>query len=118
MAQVTVTIDGKSFRMACDDGQEGRVTDLAGYVDRQMQKIAGGGAAHNDAHLLVLTTLVLADELFEARDAAQAQPAPVVQEQPSEANGALPEGEQDVLLQVIEHLAERVDAIAAKVEAA
>ena len=33
MAQVTVTIDGKSYRMACDEGQEEHLTDLAGRCD-------------------------------------------------------------------------------------
>ena len=29
MAQVTVQIDGKAYRMACEEGQEDHLTDLA-----------------------------------------------------------------------------------------
>ncbi len=124
MAEISITINGRAYDIACDDGQEGRVTDLSGYVDKQMQKIAASGAAYNDSHLLVLTTLVLADELFEAREEARARPAPAapaktVEETPEQVNGGgIAEEEQEVLLKVIEHLSQRVDAIAAKVDAA
>lgn len=122
MAEISITINGRSYDIACDDGQEGRVTDLSGYVDKQMQKIAASGAAYNDSHLLVLTALVLADELFEAREEARARPAAApaktTEDTPQVNGGGIAEEEQEVLLKVIEHLSQRVDAIAAKVEAA
>ncbi|MGO8197587.1 cell division protein ZapA, partial [Rhizobium ruizarguesonis] len=34
MAQVTVTIEGKAYRMACEEGQEDHLTDLATRFDR------------------------------------------------------------------------------------
>ncbi len=69
MADVNITINGRIYEIGCDQGQEGRVVDLASYVDQKLQSIARSGAAYNDAHLLVLTALVLADEVFEARAA-------------------------------------------------
>jgi len=68
MAEVTISIKGRQYDIACDDGQEGRVVDLAAYIDSKLQMISRSGSAYNDAHLMVLTSLVLADELFEARE--------------------------------------------------
>ena len=67
MAEVTIYINGRSYDIACDNGQEGRIVDLAAYIDQRLQQISRTGAAYNDAHLTVLTSLVLADELFEGR---------------------------------------------------
>jgi len=71
MAEVTINIKGRSYDIACDDGQEDRVLDLAGYIDNKVHDIARSGAAYNEAHLMVLTSLVLADELLEQREAAE-----------------------------------------------
>ncbi|MDE1994611.1 MAG: cell division protein ZapA, partial [Rhizobiaceae bacterium] len=39
MAQVTVTIDGKAYRMACEEGQEEHLTDLATRFDRYVMHL-------------------------------------------------------------------------------
>lgn len=68
MSEVTITINGRHYDISCDPGQEGRIIDLAGYINEQIGKISGTGAAYNDSHLQILTLLVLTDELFEARE--------------------------------------------------
>ena len=68
MAEVTITINGRHYDIACDHGQEGRIIDLAGYIDQQIGQISQTGAAYNDTHLQILTLLVVADQLFEARE--------------------------------------------------
>jgi len=68
MAEVTITINGRHYDISCDTGQEGRIIDLAGYIDQQINTISQTGAAYNDSHLQILTLLVIADELFEARE--------------------------------------------------
>jgi len=69
MGEVNLSIHGKSYAVACDIGQESRVSDLGVYVDSRLREIAGAGAANNDSHLLVLTSLMLADEVYELREA-------------------------------------------------
>lgn len=69
MAEVDIRINGKQFSIACDDGQEQRVIDLANFVDSRVKEMAAAGAGTNESHLLVLTSIVMADELFNARDA-------------------------------------------------
>ncbi len=39
MAQVTVQIDGKAYRMACEEGQEGHLTELAARFDRYVMHL-------------------------------------------------------------------------------
>ena len=68
MAEVTITINGRHYDIACDAGQEGRIIDLAGYVDDKISTVSQSGAAYSDSHLQILSLLVVADELFEARE--------------------------------------------------
>lgn len=122
MADVNITINGRIYEIGCDQGQEGRVVDLASYVDQRLQTISRSGAAYNDAHLLVLTALVLADELFESREgageklAAKAGRAPATTGAAAEAG--LSSADEAALAKVLEHLAKRIDGIATKVAAA
>ncbi len=69
MAEVTIAIKGRQYDISCDDGQELRVSDLAKYIDRKVITINKSGAAKNESHLMVLAALVLADELFETKEA-------------------------------------------------
>lgn len=129
MAEVNISINGRIHEISCDNGQEGRVVDLASYIDQRLQQIARSGAAYNDAHLMVLTALVIADELFETREklsalsaSSAATPAPAAKGRKSEAAeaaevAASPE-EEKAMAQLIEKLAKRIDGIAARVQAA
>ena len=74
MAHINLTINGRNFGMECDDGQEQRVIDLGNYVDAKVKTIAAAGAASNENHLLVLTSLMLADEIHDLRDSLSAPP--------------------------------------------
>ncbi len=70
MAQVTLTVSGQSYDVACEDGQEGRLRKLAAYIDDKMSVLSGDLGRVADSRLFLLTALVLADELFEIRDKA------------------------------------------------
>ena len=60
MAEVNLAIHGRSYGIACDDGQESRVMEVGRYVDARAREISQAGAAGNETHLMVLTALVLA----------------------------------------------------------
>ncbi|MBI4724781.1 MAG: cell division protein ZapA [Rhodomicrobium sp.] len=68
MAQVKVVVNGRSFRMGCRDGEEGRVRDLAAEIDARVQKIKGGTKAVQDERLFLMAALMMADELWDARE--------------------------------------------------
>lgn len=71
MSKVNITVNNRQFTIACDDGQEARVQQLGRYVDERFKELNSAGAAPNESYVLVLTALVTADEMFEARDAAE-----------------------------------------------
>lgn len=123
MPDVKISINGRVYEIGCDAGQEGRIVDLASYIDQRLQQIARSGAAYNDAHLTVLTALVLADEIFEARDALKAPgrggaAAPVVQSPAANNASGVSKEDEIALVRVLDHLTKRIEGIAAKVQSA
>ena len=122
MAEISIVINGRSYDISCDNGQEDRVRHLAMHIDQKLRQIAGSGGAYNESHLFALTALVLADELFDAKEAlasAASRPQPVAaRKQPVEPVVAVGRADEQAISQAIEHLVRRIDGISAKVEAA
>lgn len=67
MAQVTVTIDGKAYRMACDDGQEQHLEGLAAYFDGRVQEMRGSFGEIGDMRLAVMAAITVTDEVTELK---------------------------------------------------
>ena len=65
MAQVTVTIDGRQYRMACDPGQEEHLIDLAGRFDRYVTHLKTSFGEIGDQRLTVMAGIMVMDELSE-----------------------------------------------------
>jgi len=63
MSQVNVTINGRQFRMACEDGQEDHVTDLARDLDARIEGLRAKFGEIGDTRLTVMAALTVADEL-------------------------------------------------------
>jgi len=71
MSKVGIHVNNKLFTIACDDGQENRVKQLGSYIDERFRELNQAGAAPNESYMLVLTALVIADDMFEAKDAVE-----------------------------------------------
>lgn len=65
MAQVNVTIDGKSYRMACDPGQEEHLEMLAGKFDKYVAHLKSSFGEIGDQRLTVMAGIMVMDELSE-----------------------------------------------------
>jgi cell division protein ZapA len=65
MAKVAVTINGRKYDIACDDGQEAHLARLAQYVDKRVDELVAAVGQVGDARLLVMASLLVADELSE-----------------------------------------------------
>ena len=65
MAQVTITINDRNYEIACDDGQETHLTNLAEFVDQRVNELSAAVGQVGHARLLVMANLLLADELSE-----------------------------------------------------
>jgi cell division protein ZapA len=66
MSQVSVTINGRQFRMACEDGQEGHLVSLAQELDSRISGLRGKFGEIGDTRLTVMAAITVADELAEA----------------------------------------------------
>lgn len=65
MAQVTVTIDGKAYRMACEEGQEGHLETLAGRFDQYVGHLKSQFGEIGDLRVTVMAGIMIMDELAE-----------------------------------------------------
>jgi len=72
MAHVAVTIDGRKYRLACNEGEEQRLESLASMIDGKIAELRGSFGEIGDQRLVVMAALTIADGLVEARDEAAA----------------------------------------------
>jgi cell division protein ZapA len=66
MAQISVTIAGRAFRMACADGEETHLEGLAGALDERIGEMRKSFGEIGDQRLTVMAAISLADERAEA----------------------------------------------------
>lgn len=121
MAEVSLTIHGKTYGVACDDGQEARVRELGRYVDERMRTIAGSGAGSSETQNLVLTAIVLADEIADLREyieqvqlTGNVEPRVEVREVMVTVPGAITEEEEEKFASTLGKLADRIDRLATR----
>ncbi len=102
MPEITVRINQRPYKLACAEGQEERLAKLATYLDQKVSDLAAKaapGTGPSEAQLLVIASLMIADELGEAYDELQsAREAPAAEELEA-------------------RLAGEIDAVAARIEA-
>ncbi len=67
MPHVSVTINGRQYRMACDDGQEHHLARLAPDLDQRIAKMRTNFGEIGDMRLTVMAALLIVDELSEAQ---------------------------------------------------
>jgi cell division protein ZapA len=110
MSEISVTVNGHPYKIACEDGQEPRIRRLAQYVDARVGEFVRRVGQVGEARLLLLAALVIADELADANEA-------LAQEQSrSRAAGAATDDMVEVTAGGIHNLAQRIEAIAARLE--
>lgn len=71
MSQVTVTIAGRNYTVACADGEEDHVASLGALLDEKLQQL-GGSLSSQESQNLLFAGLFIADDLHEARKAVAA----------------------------------------------
>ena len=101
MAQVTITLNGRSYPIACGEGEEQRILDLAHSIDQRIKALVQSLGQVGEARLLVLSLLTLADELADAKARS--------------VNG---HGDGKTMASGIDALARRIETVAARLESA
>ncbi len=103
MAEVTLFLNGRGYRIACADGQEPHIEKLGRFIETKVQDLVRQVGQVGDARLLAMASLMIADELAEARGGIDGAGSGA-----KSADGAA---------QAIEAVAKRIDALAARLEA-
>lgn len=113
MAQVTVTIDGKQFRMACEDGQERHLEGLAGHIDGRIKMMRESFGEIGDLRLTVMAALMVADEFFEERRKGEEIKATVEADRAARSQAAEGVSQRDMAIAgAIDGLTSRVERVA------
>ena len=107
MAQLEVTINGHAYQVACDDGEEEHLLNLADYVDRKIGDLAKSLGQVGEARLMLMAGLVIADELAETMDKLEA----AQQETPNLPNDA-GESLANAASKTLSSMAQRIENIA------
>jgi cell division protein ZapA len=120
MGQVVVKVNGRDFTLSCGDGQEPRIRRLAQYVDAKIGEFTKNLGQIGEARLILLAALVIADELSDANEAVQQERN---RTRAGGGSGGGPGGgsggeTSEAAASGIRDIAERIEAIAARIETA
>ena len=110
MPQITVTIAGKSFRMACGEGEEAHLEGLAALFNGKIDELRGSFGEIGDMRLQVMAALTMADELLEARKKVESLEAELAAVRARAAEG----GQRSEALEA--HIAEALTRTAERIE--
>jgi cell division protein ZapA len=71
MGQVAITVNGRSYRFECGDGEEARLKELVAYVKSRMDGLTREHGKIGEERLLLMTALLIADDLWDATSGDQ-----------------------------------------------
>jgi len=109
MPQVAINIANRTYELACGDGEEARVQELATYVDEKISALRRQLPGVPEIKLLVFATLLLAEESREARGIAK---------QAESARASATDNAETLATALEELITSRVDKMSRKVSGA
>lgn len=113
MAQVTATIAGRNFRLACEDGQEEHLLALAADIDGRIAELRQRFGEIGDTRLTVMAALMVADELSESRRKIKSCEQEIEGlKETRNAAGERAEANERAVAGAIEDMAERIEQLA------
>lgn len=68
MAQIHVTVAGKSYPLACAEGDEDRLHKLASYIDGKAKDLTDKLGHVSETRLILMAAVLIADELHESME--------------------------------------------------
>ena len=110
LSQVSVSINNRSYKIACDDGQEAHLLKLGAYIDKRFQELKAAVGDIDHSRLLVMVALLLADELSDAYTELEGVKS-------NELGAAKASDQQEAISLSLDILAKKIERIAESVEA-
>ncbi len=110
MAQVTITINSREYAIACENGQEARIMQLASVLDEKAKLLKGISGKISENMLLAMIGILVADDLFETRKLLAAKTA-----EPQNSTIDYTALDNDISLK-IKALSETIKAVANQIE--
>jgi cell division protein ZapA len=113
MAEVSVTINGRVYRMACDPGQEDHLARLGRELDQRIAQLRESFGEIGDTRLAVMAAIMVADELAELKRRLRTadQEIQSLKDARERAAQRSEEGEH-ALADILESTAERIERLA------
>lgn len=112
MPQVSVTINGRQFRMACENGEEARVTNLAADLDARIATLRTRFGEIGDTRLTVMAALAVADELSEVKEKlARLEPELTTLQEASVISADRTQATQAAVIAALNAAAERIEGL-------
>ncbi len=110
MPSVSVTINGKNYRMACDEGQEPHLESLAAVFDRYVNDLRGSFGEIGDQRLTVMAGIMVTDELMELKRKVERLDAEITALRETGASGDRQRQDgDDALAASIEEIAKKIE---------
>ncbi len=107
MAQVTIEVNGRPYQVGCEDGQEQHLRGLAEIFDAQVRQVSKDMGQLGDTRLLLMGALLLADEVYEARQRLAAQQTEITRLQTAQSRV------ENRAVMALENAAKRIETLAA-----
>lgn len=115
MPLVNVMVSGRAYTIACDEGEEDHLKDLASHVDSKVRELLESVGQVGDQRLLLMAALLITDEYYEARAKLEghAKTAGDLASAHEEISGKLNQAETQAI-SLMERSAKRAEDIAAR----
>ncbi len=113
MAEVSVTINGRVYRMACDPGQEDHLARLGRELDQRITQLRDSFGEIGDTRLAVMAAIMVADELAELKRRLRAADQEI--QSMKDARERVAQRSEDAeraLAAILEETAERIERLA------
>ncbi len=119
MGQVSVTVNNRNYTVACDDGQEDHVAELAQYIDNHVAELSTSVGQVGDARLLLMASLLVADELSEMVGRVEQLDSDVTELKSTQSDTARKSNSvEGKVANILENAAKRIEDMSDRLEAA
>ena len=116
MAEVTVEVAGRAYRLGCGEGEEAHLSELAATLDNEARLLVRQFGQMPEGRLLLMTALMISDRLAESEAQIRATEQQLAEAKAHAESLAQPADMFDADRE--ERLAKRINKLAEQIESA